>query len=143
MKDTKRFYPHEIHIIYIKKISVSSRIDNKTVNNIISLVLFFKEEKPHMSKPDFSPLWIPFPSRWTASPVTAEAVAEWHRPDGGAVVGVRPAGGVRGAAVEARHALQEALAPEEEAETVRIVEVILTSLYQPSVETEEVLAHRR
>lgn len=91
-----------------------------------------------MSEPAFSPLWIPFPSRWTASPVTAEAVAEWHRPDGGAVVGVRPAGGVRGAAVEARHALQEALAPEEEVETGRIVEGILTSWYQPPVETEEV-----
>lgn len=135
MQDAKRFYPHEIHIIYIKK---KSSVDNKTVNNIISLVLFFKEENPHMSKPAFSPLWIPFPSRWTASPVTTEAVAEWHRPDGGAVVGVRPAGGVRGAAVEARHALQEALAPEEEVETVRIVEGILTSLYEPSVETEEV-----
>lgn len=71
---------------------------------------------------------------WTASPVTAEAVAEWHSPDGGAVVGVWPAGRVWGAAVEARHALKETLAPEEEVETVHNAKGILTSMYKPSDE---------
>lgn len=61
---------------------------------------------------------------WTASPVTAEAVAEWHSPDGGAVVGVWPAGSIWGAAVEAGHALQETLTPEEEVKMVRNVKGI-------------------
>lgn len=56
----------------------------------------------------------------TASPITAEAVAEWHSLDVGAVVGVGPACRVGGAAVETRHALQKAFAPEDDERTVRI-----------------------
>lgn len=57
----------------------------------------------------------------TASPITAEAVAEWHSLDVGAVVGVRPARRVRGAAVKTRHALQKAFTPEDDERTVHIL----------------------
>lgn len=57
----------------------------------------------------------------TASPITAEAVAEWHSLDVGAVVGVRPARRVRGAAVKTRHALQKAFTPEDDVRTVHIL----------------------
>lgn len=97
------------------------------------LAWFFLSKRSLLSLMDTS-LWC-----WTASPVATEAVAKRHCPDGGAVVGVRPAGCVRGAAVEAHHALQEALAPEEEAETAHKVEGILTSLCEAlGQKTEEV-----
>lgn len=48
-----------------------------------------------------------------ASPITAEAVAERHSLDVRAVVGMRPACGVGGAAVETRHTLQETFTPED------------------------------
>lgn len=49
-------------------------------------------------------------------------MAEWHSLDVGAVVGVRPARRVGGAAVKTRHALQKAFAPKDDESTVHILE---------------------
>lgn len=47
------------------------------------------------------------------SPRAAEAVAQRHSLDVGPAMGMRPAGGVGGAAVKTGHTLQEAFTPEE------------------------------